>query len=211
MKSLLAILFSIIALTSAKGQMSIEDVINNKDKNGEILLNQGYRGRLKLLVGKNMADDSIGTDFEFTHASLNDKGTFLEAPMAQAICVGIDVGPNKSSFWSPAAVYSKDLPKIELIASSKTMNSLIKLLGKPRSTGPGLAEGDVKIISVSWHLFTLLEGGSVQVLKVFVISKHEDDQWIITDMMIAQGVFKPTGKRPRLEKEPNKARHGNPH
>ena len=127
--------------------------------------------------------------------------------MAQAICVGIDVGPNKSSYWSPAAVYSKDLPKIELIATSKTMNALIKLLGKPRSTSPGLAKGEVKIISASWHLFTLLEGGSVHVLKVFVISMHEDDQWTITDRMIAQGVFKPTGKRPLLEKEPNKSAH----
>jgi hypothetical protein len=200
MKILLATLCYGLLLGSLKGNIAIDEVINNKNRNGQILLKQGYKGQLKVKVGEELVQHDFKKVFEFTHAILNDRGDLLEAPRAQGICVGIDVGPNKSSYRF-TTIYADSLPDIDLVTSAGTMADLIKLLGTPRSTIPGDAKEGERIASSEWNLFTLNGDGSIDVISVFVISRMQKEQWIITDKRVAQGVFRPTAVKPILEKE----------
>ena len=177
------------------GQVTIDEVIVNQHKSGEVLLKQGYKGSLKVLTGKNLLDKTIENEFEFTHAALNDKGPLLQAAVAQGVCVGIDVGPGRSSYRM-TAIYSKELPDSHALTSAKTMDELIRLLGKPRSM---VADGS-RGASTEWDLFSLNDEGALDVISVLAYFKKDGEKWSVHLLRVAKGVFRPTGARPRLEK-----------
>jgi hypothetical protein len=204
MKILPTIFFSLTLLATTMADITIDDVVSNNDQKGEILLKQGYKGQLRIIDGDELANDNFKKVFEFTHAILNDNEPPFEAPRAQAICVGIDAGAISTSYRFKT-LFSKNLPDLDLVCASKTLEDLIKLLGKPRTTSPGLANDGTRIESAGWNLFTVKEDRSLDVISVFVIMKLQKDQWIITDRRVAQGIFKATGDNPKLEREAEQA------
>jgi hypothetical protein len=205
MKVIIAIIMTILMPEMSIGQVTINEVIANQKKSGEVLLDQGYKGSLKVLTGKNLLDKTTGNEFEFTHAALNYKGPFLQAPVAQGVCVGIDVGPGRSSYRM-TAIYSKELPDTHALSSAKTMDELIRLLGKPRSMVPDGPSG----ASSEWDLFSLNDEGALDVISVLAYFKKDGERWSVNFLRVAKGVFHPTGARPRLEKEAERFDTGQP-
>lgn len=188
-------------VTHPKGTISLKEVIANSDYDGMVLLDQGYRGKFSYTKDSFLVDERGEKEFEFTHANLNDRGIFSDAQKAQTIVVGIDVGPKATSYRLPA-VYLKKLPNIDTLEQITTINEFKEALGASRHTIPGGGGiGGVNVASTGWDCFTVLKDGSIRVVTVILIMEKHGEEWKIAKRSIGEGIFKPTGKAPQLEKE----------
>ncbi len=198
MKTLLLILVSFPIFVTAAETVALDKVVTNTQREGLVLLEQGYMGSFTFAEGSFLVDERDKKKFEFTHACMNDRGIGGRSPKAQTIVVGIDSGDNQLSCRAPA-IYVKKIPALKELMSFETIADFEKVFGSFCGITDGWGSEAEMHSSVGWLGFTPMEDGSIRVISVFLWTVNRGKGWEIDHRRIGEGTFKPTGKPPVLE------------
>ena len=200
MKPLLLILAFLPICATAAETVSIDKVVLNTEKEGLVLLDQGYIGSITYAEGSYLVDERDKKKFEFTHACLNDRGIGNHSPKAQTIVVGTESGDKRVSFRSPA-IHVQKIPTLKELMAFKAIASFEKVFGSFRGFTDGSRSGEVMHSSVGWSGFTPMKDGSIRIVSVFLWTVNRGKGWEIEHKRIGEGIFTPTGRSSRLESQ----------
>ena len=214
MKIIPLLILSLSIYAKAAETVTIDKVATNTQREGRlVLLDQGYIGSFTFTEGSYLVDERDKKKFEFTHANLNDRGLGNRFPKAQSIVVGIDSSDNRISYRSEAT-YAKKIPSLKDLMAFKTVADFEKVFGSFRGMTDCWGSLEEMHSSVGWMGFSLMDDGSIRVVDVFLWTVNRGKGWEIDHRRIGDGIFKPTGRIPRLEpqliQEVEKAGTGQP-
>ena len=185
--------------------MTLKQVVANKDRAGIHPLDQGYRGEFT----KRFDEDGreIGPEpkpFEFTHASFptsKHPGVSDDDLPINEIVVGQHEPASTGGFAyrAPTVAVTK-IPSFEELRKLKDISDYESIFGKFRGFTDAWGTNGDWHSSQGWMGFTSRKNGDIRVISVFLHTENKGDGWKISTRRIREGIFKPTGKPPMLEK-----------
>ena len=185
----------------AQDTVSLREVVTNTEKEGTVLLNQGYRGRFTKILGDPDKPLEPSVDFEFTHAWLDRGGAAEVAQRPQKIVVGI-VGPADSDSQAFRAVssYCRSIPDFQRLSELDKIEEFVKIFGEPKGSNlPWKFDGDIASSTRSWMAFTTQADKALRVVKLTLTVEKSSVGSKIVKRFIQEGFFHATGKPAVLE------------
>ena len=145
-----------------------------------------------------MIPDGEPKSSEFTHARLNDQGIGTRHPKKQTIVIGYGTRKKNIPYSSPST-YIKKIPSAADLMKLKNIADFEKIFGPFRRMTDAWGSKNEMHSPQGWMGFTTSSDGSIRVVSVFLWTVNKGKGYQIEHRKISAGIFKPTGKPPKLE------------
>ncbi len=203
--ALVSIILPVAQITFATvGGATLNELLTNTNRTGTTLLDQGYRGEFTQVYEEVPSPGEEHRPMEFTHAWFNESGIGKRAPAAPAIAIGIPGrGGNEGAakFLRSLTSYREAIPAFGDLKTMGRVKDFEKVFGPSRGITDRWGRPGEMQSSLSWMLFSLRKDGSIRVVDVFLHTVDKGNGWEIWKRDIKEGVFRPTGRAPKLEIE----------
>ena len=204
--AIFALIPALLVIAIENDPLSLTEVLTAAPQAKYRPLAQGFRGALKTrFTDFDSESPTQNEPFEYTHAIVSRRN---DSKLYRELAVAADIDENGiARSASTHTRYLEKIPSIEELKKLRTIEDFERNLGEFRNSISGWGSTRIGKTtwngSKSWMGFQINQSGDIRVVSIFLHTKNQGSGWEIKYRTIREGTFRPTGKKPVLDVEPN--------